>query len=153
MHRTKTIGSLLLLLACSEAQAPETCATQHPAMPPVAEQTVVDGAVAACMQDDGECMASTSCTGTVEGRDCSADGLISADAAICYASAAGLSEGLDGYRVSLIYNVGLRRIIWSVANLEEDNSTPGVLDQRGSGFSVDAKTGEILEEFGWNAIS
>ena len=50
---------------------------------------------------------------------------------------------------SLTYHFGERRIVWNVQNTASRGLDGS---QRGTGVTIDAITGEVLEEFGWSAI-
>ena len=150
---------LALLFGCSalgdrdQATLPDEraqrCVSEHPTTPSemqavLDESHVIDD----CEGDDGACQASTECTGTVEARECEPETVLSRGAAACVATAAGLQQGLRDVQASLTYHVGLRRIVWQVQNV-----TSASIDGRssGTGITIDAVTGEVLDSFGWSA--
>jgi hypothetical protein len=109
---------------------------------------------AACIErfpsqgEDAAAQASSECLANA-GTACDAASFISEAAAICIAEVEGLAEGLEPWRLALVYNSGHGRVTWSVTN-----TTYGPNDDGASGWSLtlDAPTGVVLDEAGWVAI-
>ena len=169
----------LLLLAvvalgggCSEAMSPASasspkdagadsngCVSQHPrGSAAIASADMLATVLADCRKDDGECLASTPCTGSVANRICEDSSFITPEAALCIAMSAGLERGLDAPTVTLVYNYAYRRVIWSVMNVLYDGTrvlppgAPGSKNSSGFWFSVDAVTGEGQGPGQWTAV-
>jgi hypothetical protein len=83
------------------------------------------------------------------GTDCDAAGFISREAALCIARAAGLAPGLSDWEAGLGYHYGHRRIIWGVSTTLRDDGPDG---QSGASMVLDARTGILIEELGWESI-
>jgi hypothetical protein len=145
----------LAVTSCSSADPPsDACqATYPPGTDPVAPADVVTQTSAHCSADTGECQAMPPC-GSLAGKVCDASKFMTADAAICIARAAGLVPGLEPASAGLVYNVGFRRVAWSVMNVLYDPAHPARADGDGSGrggqlFLIDAVDGVVLEAALW----
>jgi hypothetical protein len=132
-----------------------TCRVRYPRVSGSAVSDDLTRIVANCRGDDGNCQASTPCTGTAADRICDEARFITADAAICIARAAGLEPGLHAPKARLIYHYGFRRVIWSVENVRWRDTAPTGFSGGSSGdiFAVDAVTGEFLGKCSWESVS
>ena len=126
-----------------------SCVQMQPSDSLTPPTVVAMEAVRECVGDDGACTASTECSGTVEGRECSAERLITLGAATCIAGMAGLEPGLSGLTAGMTYHHGFRRIVWNVQNVV---SRGGDGSSSGQSVSIDAVTGGLLGWFGWAAM-
>lgn len=99
-----------------------------------------DPAPSVCASVESECAAS--------GVDdvCASSEYITREAAACIAAAAGLTEGLEPWNITLLYNVRYERPIWTVQNTEESTADGG---ESGRAVDVNAVTGEVLGILGW----
>ena len=80
------------------------------------------------------------------GSDCDASRVMTREAALCVARAAGLPEGMAAFQAGLRFDTRYRRIVWSVLNTtwDEGNGAKG-----GESWDIDAITGAVLGRFGW----
>jgi hypothetical protein len=74
---------------------------------------------------------------------------VSPSAAVCIARAHGLPDGLSAPSVTLVYNSGFRRVVWSVLTVTDNSRSDSVW---GAADSIDAVTGAVFENgiSGWS---
>ncbi len=57
---------------------------------------------------------------------------------------------MSGLTAHLVFNVDEERVLWSVANIEDEDTVTG--ESSGSRLGIDAVTGELLSESRWEAV-
>jgi hypothetical protein len=120
---------------------------QQTSSPPVLSD--LDQAVASCQSGGGLVghSGSDAAIASEPGVDCDPNRIMTRDAAVCIARAEGLTEGIIGLQAGLVYNVGVRRIIWVVRNTTSSNTDGN--GAHGQQLSIDAITGAVLERSEW----
>lgn len=135
---------LLHLLACLDA-APDGSAE-------------TGTAASACLDDGGGTPDESADDLAALRADCEADGgtgcdpaaYLGADAATCLAAEYGLPNGLEGYTADLLYHYGQKTGCWSVSSLDHVDADG---NEGGQVFLIDATTGALLAEEGWDGVS
>lgn len=83
------------------------------------------------------------------GTGCSEPSYLSESAAVCIAELEGLAPGIKPWGVTLLYNYGHRRVIWSVSSTTSERADGG---SAGESLALDARTGFALASNSWAAI-
>ena len=81
------------------------------------------------------------------GSDCDSSRVMTREAALCVARAAGLAEGISALQAGLHFDTEYRRIVWSVLNTTSDD---GNGRKSGEAWDIDAITGAVLFRGGWS---
>jgi hypothetical protein len=153
---TFTLAILVVATSCSgDGALPSACLSMFPAgTAPVAPADVLAQAMSDCNGDTGACTGNPPC-GPSSNRVCDASKLMTADAAVCFARAAGLGAGLQAPTAGLVYDFKARRIAWGVSNVLFDHPAQADGsggDSGGQFFQIDAIDGAVLSSGQWSRI-
>jgi hypothetical protein len=153
---TFTLAILLVATSCSgDGASSSACLSMFPAgTTPVAPADVLAQAISDCNGDTGACTGNPPC-GPISNRVCDASKLMTADAAVCFARAAGLTAGLQSPVAGLVYDFKARRVAWGVSNVLFDHPAQpdgSGGDSGGQYFQIDAVGGAVLSSGQWSRI-
>jgi len=84
-----------------------------------------------------------------DGHDCSADGFCTTDAAMCIAKVYGLEQGVTDWTVGFLYRSKFNTVVWNIQNTT--SSSPNGASE-GNQLTINATTGELLENMGVSTI-
>jgi hypothetical protein len=153
MTRTIILLTLAGLVACTGSPTPD-CIVDNPATTDADFASdmwhtgcpVALGTATTTPPCDPPTVADIEAQCAAEGAPCDGTITVGHDAALCLAEDDGLAAGLDGLHADLMFNSRFDVPIWAVSNVLTDSGGAS----SGESVTIDAATGDVLENSQWD---